>query len=61
MFESADLIHRYTRAEAIADSVLIDVSANAPSRLPCGVRVWWGMRPRPCTIAARVPGKESIP
>jgi hypothetical protein len=29
MFESADLIHRYTRAEAIADGVLIDVSATA--------------------------------
>jgi hypothetical protein len=29
MFEEADLIHRYTRAEAIADGVLIDVSAVA--------------------------------
>ena len=29
MFENADLIHRYTRAEAIADGVLIDVSATA--------------------------------
>jgi hypothetical protein len=29
MFESADLIHRYTRAEAIRDSVLIDVSPVA--------------------------------
>jgi hypothetical protein len=29
MFENADLIHRYTRAEAIADGVLIDVSAVA--------------------------------
>lgn len=27
MFDPADLIHRYTRAEAIADGVLIDVSA----------------------------------
>ena len=29
MFEKADLIHSYTRAEAIADGVLIDVSATA--------------------------------
>src|SRR5262249_25990843 len=29
MFEDADLIHRYTRAQAIADGVLIDVSATA--------------------------------
>ena len=29
MFEEADLIHRYSRAEALADGVLIDVSAAA--------------------------------
>src|SRR5689334_14978688 len=29
MFENADLIHRYTRAEAIADGVLVDVSPTA--------------------------------
>jgi hypothetical protein len=29
MFEQADLIHRYTRAEALRDGVLIDVSAVA--------------------------------
>ncbi len=29
MFEDADLIHRYTRADAIADGALIDVSAVA--------------------------------
>ena len=29
MFDNADLIHRYTRAQAIADGVLIDVSATA--------------------------------
>jgi hypothetical protein len=29
MFENAELIHRYTRADAIADGVLIDVSATA--------------------------------
>ncbi len=29
MFEEADLIHRYTRAQAIADGVLIDVSQTA--------------------------------
>jgi hypothetical protein len=29
MFENADLIHQYTRAQAIADGVLIDVSQTA--------------------------------
>ena len=29
MFEEADLIYRYTRAQAIEDGVLIDVSAVA--------------------------------
>jgi hypothetical protein len=29
MFEDFDLIHRYTRADAIRDGVLIDVSATA--------------------------------
>src|SRR5262245_44575656 len=29
MFEEADLIHRYTRAEALRDGVLVDVSATA--------------------------------
>ena len=29
MFEEADLIHRYTRADALRDGVLIDVSATA--------------------------------
>ena len=29
MFENADLIHRYTRADATRDGVLIDVSATA--------------------------------
>jgi hypothetical protein len=29
MFENADLIHRYSRADAIRDGVLIDVSAVA--------------------------------
>jgi hypothetical protein len=29
MFEDADLIHRYTRADAIRDGVLIDVSTVA--------------------------------
>jgi hypothetical protein len=29
MFEEADLIHRYCRADAIGDGVLIDVSATA--------------------------------
>lgn len=29
MFENADLIHRYTRADPLRDGVLIDVSAPA--------------------------------
>jgi hypothetical protein len=29
MFDESDLIHRYTRAQAIEDGVLIDVSATA--------------------------------
>jgi len=29
MFEDADLIHSYTRADALRDGVLIDVSATA--------------------------------
>ena len=29
MFQNADLIHRYTRADAIRDGVLIDVSETA--------------------------------
>lgn len=29
MFEESDLIHRYTRAEALRDGVLIDVSQTA--------------------------------
>jgi hypothetical protein len=29
MFDESDLVHRYTRAEAIADGVLIDVSGTA--------------------------------
>jgi hypothetical protein len=29
MFEETDLIHRYTRADAIRDGVLIDISATA--------------------------------
>src|SRR4051812_40695629 len=29
MFESADLIHSYTRAQAIADGTLVDVSSTA--------------------------------
>jgi hypothetical protein len=44
MFENADLIHRYSRADAIRDGVLIDVSAIAretgiryPVALTCAV------------------------
>src|SRR5262245_10384505 len=29
MFDNADLIHRYTRAQALADGVLVDVSTVA--------------------------------
>src|SRR5260370_34133619 len=46
MFENADLIHRYTRADAIRDGVLVDVSATAreagirwPVALTCAA---WG-------------------
>lgn len=35
MFENADLIHRYSRADAIRDGVLIDVSATAKE---CGFK-----------------------
>ena len=44
MFENFDLIHSYTRAQAIADGVLVDVSATAreagirfPVALTCAV------------------------
>jgi hypothetical protein len=46
MFEEADLIHRYTRAEALRDGVLIDVSAvarEAGIRYPVALtRAAWG-------------------
>jgi hypothetical protein len=29
MFEEADLIHRYSRADALRDGMLIDVTATA--------------------------------
>ena len=29
MFDDADLIHRYTRAQALADGVLVDVTSTA--------------------------------
>jgi len=45
MFEDADLIHRYTRAEAIADGVLIDVREGETVRL----RLWWSVD-RPVTL-----------
>jgi hypothetical protein len=38
MFENADLIHRYTRADAIADGVLIDVPPS-PAR-PASATPW---------------------
>ena len=44
MFEEADLIHSYSRAEALADGVLVDVSALARS---------WGFR-YPMAVTARV-------
>lgn len=45
MFEDAELIHAYTRAQAIADGVLVDVSPTAREvgfRFPVAVtaRVW---------------------
>src|SRR5947199_4679188 len=46
MFEEADLIHRYSRADAIRDGVLIDVSAvarEAGIRYPVALtRAVWG-------------------
>ena len=46
MFEDADLIHRYTRADALRDGVLIDVSATAREagiRYPVALtRAAWG-------------------
>jgi hypothetical protein len=33
LFNGADLIHAYTRAQAIAEGVLVDVSATARARL----------------------------
>ena len=47
MFENADLIHRYSRADAIRDGVLIDVSAVARE---AGIRY-------PVAITASVWGK----
>jgi hypothetical protein len=45
MFEGADIVHRYTRAQAIEDGVLIDVSGTAReagSRFPVALTaaVW---------------------
>ena len=46
MFEEADLIHSYTRADALRDGVLIDVSAvarEAGIRYPVALtRAAWG-------------------
>jgi hypothetical protein len=46
MFEDADLIHCYTRADAIADGVLVDVTATAREagfRVPVALTVAaWG-------------------
>jgi hypothetical protein len=61
MFENADLIHRYTRADAIRDGVLIDVSATAreagirwPVALTCAV---WG---RCVRVPAGVLGQDEV-
>jgi hypothetical protein len=53
MFEEADLIHAYTRAEAIADGVLVDVSAVARE---AGIR--W---PVALAAAARARSAASAP
>ena len=46
MFENADLIHSYTRAQALADGVLVDVSTvarEAGIRYPVALtRAAWG-------------------
>jgi hypothetical protein len=36
MFENADLIHRYTRAAALRDGVLIDLSETAREQASAG-------------------------
>lgn len=45
MFDAADVIHAYTRAQAIADGVLVDVSSQAKEagfRIPVALteRIW---------------------
>jgi hypothetical protein len=57
MFEDADLIHRYTRADAIRDGVLIDVSAVASE---AGIRYSLTHRPAQAASACR-PGARCAP
>jgi hypothetical protein len=54
-FEEADLIHRYTRAQAIADGVLVEVSATARE---AGIRyplaLTWALWERSVAVAPGV-------
>jgi len=64
MFENADLIHRYTRADALRDGVLIDVTATAKeagfkypvaltaTSLPLKLPLHWACPSRASLIAA---------
>jgi hypothetical protein len=54
MFENADLIHRYTRADAIRDGVFVDVSATPV------LRPAHGRAPPPAT-ETHTPGCPSVP
>ncbi len=62
MFDKADLIHRYSRADAIRDRVLIDVSAiarEAGIRYPVALtRAVW--EPLASIILSRSPPVPSL-
>lgn len=59
MFSKADLIHPYTRAQAVADGVLVDVTATAKEagyRYPVALtRAVWG---RYVEVPAEVEGQD---
>src|SRR3954454_23159555 len=59
MFESADLIHRYSRADAIRDGVLIDVSATArEAGFKYPVALTWATWCRCVEVPAGVEGQD---
>ena len=61
-FLPANLIHAYTRAEALADGVLIDVSAmaNFPGGFVIPVAITAAVQGELQTIPARLQGEQSI-